>query len=325
MGYMESLITIVINVYNGEKYIRKCLESVINQTYRHLEILIINDGSTDKTLSICESYKDKRIRIINQENKGLSLARNVGIDEAKGEYLYFVDCDDFVENNVIEYLYGLCKKHNTLIASCRTLDIYDYDYVVKNKNEKVEILSSKDMLKKILLSQERAGNFWNKLFKREVFNDIRFENRLINDVVVVYKIVLSIDRIAYSNQIKYYYLLRSGSITGIRDEKRSIDLYNAITERHKCIKEIYPDLIENDICLISKIMMLYVEDKPKLQKFLGKKCAVSVVKRLFSIKFVLKKDVDLKFKAKILLFIINPKLYRIVAHKFKNNNCKLKM
>ena len=121
---MEELITIIINVYNGENFIKKCLESVINQTYKNLEILIINDGSTDNTLRICESYEDERIRIINQENMGLSLARNVGIDEAKGEYLYFIDCDDFVEYDVIEYLYNLCKKYNTLMATCQPITVY---------------------------------------------------------------------------------------------------------------------------------------------------------------------------------------------------------
>ena len=322
---MEDLITVVINVYNGENYIQKCLESVLNQTYKDLEILIINDGSTDNTLNICESYKDERIRIINQENMGLSLARNVGIDEAKGEYLYFVDCDDFIEHDVIEHLYGLCKKYNTLIASCRTLDIYDYNYAVKNKNEEVQVLSGIDMLKKVLLSKERAGSFWNKLFKKEVLNDIRFEDRWINDIVVVYKIFLSLDRIAYSNRIKYYYLIRSGSITGTRNEERSIDLYKAAIERHENIKEIYPNLIENDVCLISKILILYIEDKPKLQKFLEEQNAIGLVRRTFSWKIFFNMDVNLKLKAKMLLFLINPKIYKKVAFKYKKNHCLYKM
>ena len=93
---MNKLISIIINVYNGEKYIKKCLDSVINQTYKNLEILIINDGSTDKTLEICKKYKDERIKIITTENQGLSFSRNVGIDNAGGEYLYFVDADDFI-------------------------------------------------------------------------------------------------------------------------------------------------------------------------------------------------------------------------------------
>ena len=104
------MISVIINVYNGERYIKKCLDSILNQTYKNLEILIVNDGSTDDTLKICKSYKDSRIRIINTKNKGLSLSRNVGLDNAKGEYLYFIDCDDYIEKDTLEYLYNLCIK-----------------------------------------------------------------------------------------------------------------------------------------------------------------------------------------------------------------------
>ncbi len=321
---MDDLISVIINVYNGENFIGKCLDSIINQTYKNLEILIINDGSTDNTKDICESYKDKRIRIINQQNMGLSLARNVGIDNAKGEYLYFVDVDDFVEKDVIEYLYNMCKKYGTLMASCRAMDIYDYNYIVNNSKEEINVITNIDMLKKILLSKERAGNFWNKLIKKEVFDNIRFENRQINDVVVVYKLVLTTEKIAYSNQIKYYYLIRKGSITGIRNEKRSIDLYKAVVERYNYIKNIYPNLIENEICLISKIMMLYTEDKKILQDFLKEQKAIKLARGLISIK-VMNAKINLKLKLKMLFFKINPKLYKLIAQKYKKNHYQYKM
>ena len=138
---MEELISVIINVYNGEKYIKKCLESIINQTYKNLEILIINDGSTDNTLSICQSYKDERIRIITQENIGLSKSRNVGIENAKGEYLYFIDADDFVELDVIEYLHNLCKKYNVLISTSNAINVYGYNFKIKECKEKVNVFS----------------------------------------------------------------------------------------------------------------------------------------------------------------------------------------
>ena len=321
---MEELITVIINVYNGEKFINRCLDSVVNQTYKNIEILIINDGSTDNTLDICKSYKDDRIRIITTENLGLSMSRNIGIDNAKGEYLYFVDVDDWVKLDTIEHLYDLCKKYNVKMSTCKTIDVFDYNVVVKETIEKVDKISNIEMLKKVLLSKERAGNFWNKLMKKELFQNIRFENRPINDVVVVYKLILDIDFIAYSNQIKYFYLQRKSSITGIRYESRSIDLYKAVVERYDYIKKIYPDLIENEICLLSKIMMLYIEEKPGLHKYLKEKGAINLCKKLFSIK-ILRANISAKTKVKILLFRFSPKTYKYIAKKYKHKHSKYKM
>ena len=244
---MEELISIIINVYNAEKYIAKCLESAINQTYKNIEIVIVNDGSTDGSLKICESYKDERIRIINQENMGLSKSRNVGIDNSKGEYLYFIDADDFIENDTIEYLYNLIKKYNVPLATTKPLDIFDYNYTNKQPKEKIKVLSKEEMLKKVLLSTDRAGAIWNKLLRKDLFNDIRFEERIINDVVVVYKIVLSIDKVVFSNQKKYYYLHHKDSILGKKSPEHSMDLYKASLERYETVNKIYPNLTENRV------------------------------------------------------------------------------
>ena len=187
---MNELISVIINVFNGEKYIKKCLDSVINQTYKNLEILIINDGSTDNTLNICESYKDERIKIISQENIGISRSRNVGIDNSNGNYLYFVDVDDFISPDTIEYLYNLIQKYDVPIATCNSIDIYDYNIAIKNEKENTYIISAKEMLKRILFVSDRSGNIWNKLMKKELINSLRFENRIISDVAVVYKIIL---------------------------------------------------------------------------------------------------------------------------------------
>ena len=125
---MKDLISVIINVYNGEKYINKCLDCIVNQTYSNLEILIINDGSNDKTLKLCKKYKDSRIKIITTKHLGLSLSRNVGLDKARGKYIYFIDVDDFIELDTIEYLYSLCIKYKASISTCRSLDVYNYVY-----------------------------------------------------------------------------------------------------------------------------------------------------------------------------------------------------
>ena len=278
---MEELVSIIINVYNAEKYIAKCLESVINQTYRNIEIIIVNDGSTDKTLEICESYKDERIRIINQENMGLSMSRNVGIENSRGEYLYFIDADDFIDIDTIEYLYKLIKKYDVPIATANPMEISDYNYKKTEKAEKIKILSSKEMLKKILLSTDRAGTAWNKLIKRELFNNIRFEDRIINDIVVVYKIILKIDKLVCSNQKKYYYLRHEDSITGQEKPEYLIDAYKAIMERYNSIKKIYPDLIENRLAINRLIALMYYHEEPEIQKILEEQNAIKLYNEMF--------------------------------------------
>ena len=307
------LITVIINVYNGEKYIKKCLDSIISQTYKFLEILIINDGSTDNTLSICESYNDSRIKIITTENLGLSLSRNIGIENARGEYFYFIDADDFIESDTIEYLYNLLKKYKVDMATCKSIGIYDYNFQVKKDSEKIDVISNKEMLKKILLYIDNALTIWNKLMKRDLFDEIRFENRIINDLVVTYQIAIKCDKIVYTNQTKYFYFRNDDSITMRKkhDLNRCIDIYKASLERYNNIKKIYPDLIENDIAMIKTIIMLYSRQNKELYEFLKSQKVEDIFNKLFSYKmlnFKIRKNDKLKF----LLFKINPRLYKII-------------
>ena len=283
---MKDLITVIINVYNDEKHIKKCIESIVNQTYKNLEIIIVNDGSVDNTLSICESFDDKRIIIINQKNMGLSLSRNVGIDNSHGKYLYFIDSDDYVDNDFIEYLYNLIKKYNVSMSTCTPLDIYNYNFKFKQKKEIVKVISDKEMLSKILLLEKRSGTTWNKLMKKELFNNIRFEKRIINDVVTTHKLVIEAKKIAYSNQIKYYYLKHQDSILGRKNENHSIDLYKAVLERYDFLKEKYPDFIQNEIGVLLIILILYVDEKENLQKFLKKENVLQEYNKLFSFKIL---------------------------------------
>lgn len=305
---MNDLISIIINVYNGEKYIKKCLDSVLNQTYKNIEVVIVNDQSTDKTLDIIKSYKDKRIKIINnKKNIGLSLSRNIGIDNSNGKYLYFVDIDDFIELDTIEYLYKLIKKYKTKISTCGVLDIYDYNYKYKNDTESIVLLSREDMLKKVLLTIDRSGTTWNKLYDRDLFKNIRFEDRIVNDVVTTYKLVLECEKIVFSNQIKYFYLRHKDSILGRKNSKHSIDLYDAAIERYNYIDKLYPDMIENKICLLLLIESLYVMNNKEVTNHLNLK----LFKELYTSK-IFKTNIRFNDKVKLLLFRISPKLYNFI-------------
>jgi len=308
------MITVIINVYNGEKYIRKCLDSIINQTYKDLEILIINDGSTDKTLSICKSYKDKRIRIITTKNQGLSLSRNVGLDNAKGDYIYFVDVDDFIELDTIEYLYKLSKKYKADITTCKALDIYDYNFEVKDNKENIEVISSKEMLKYVLLSTHKAVCIWNKLIKKELFNNLRFEARIINDMAFTHKLIMKIDNIVSGNKIKYYYLRNIDSITAKKASlERLKDIYNIYEDRYYYVKKKYPNLIENNAALLQMIIKSYLKNNKELEKYLNKENALKLYKEVFTIK-VLKCNIKFREKIKIILFRISPKFNKFIIN-----------
>ena len=138
---MEDLITVIVPVYKVEKYIRKCIESIINQTYKNIEIILVDDGSPDDCGKICDEYakKDNRIKAIHKENGGLSDARNKALDLTNGKYVIFVDSDDYIEKNAIEYLYQLMQKYNTDIAIGLVNPIYDGEKnnILKNKESKL--------------------------------------------------------------------------------------------------------------------------------------------------------------------------------------------
>lgn len=315
---MSKLISVIINVYNGEKFITKCLDSVINQSYQNLEILIINDGSTDNTLDIIKKYKDKRIKIITTKNLGLSLSRNVGIDNATGDYLYFVDADDYIELDTIGYLYHLIQKYHADIATCNPQTIFNYNFNKKEVKEDIKVLSSKDMLKKVLLSENVAGATWNKLIKKELYDNIRFEDRIINDIVVTYKLIIKTDNIIYSNQYKYFYLKHANAVT-VSEHKnalRCIDFYKASIERYYKIKEIYPAFIENDIGLLRNMLRIYLVNNKKVEDYLKEAKAIDTYKEIFSIKMMFS-SVSIKDKIKLLLFRINPKLYKRIGNLYR--------
>ncbi|MBR6153143.1 MAG: glycosyltransferase family 2 protein [Treponema sp.] len=302
----NDLISVIINVYNGEKYIDKCLKSVIDQTYKNLEIIIVNDGSTDNTLEIVKKYKDERIRIIDQENMGLSLSRNVGIDNAHGEWLFFVDADDFVTTDVIEYLYDIAKKKNVLISACKTLVINNYDYTLTQEPDDIKLLSARDMIKKIFLSLDRAGSVWNKLIKKELFNNIRFEARVINDVVVVYKLYLEAVTIAFGNRITYFYLLRPDSITGLEREEHSKDYYLGARERYEYVKRIYPKFWENEICMYFSTTDTYLYRNDNIRRFLAEVDAFKYYNKIFKFRTIFHK-MSFAHRIKYISFRINPK------------------
>ena len=203
------LISIIVPVYGVEAYIVECIESLINQSYKNIEILLIDDQSPDKCPEICEKYAeiDKRIKVIHKENGGAGSARNVGLRNYRGEYVCFVDGDDYVDENYIQVLYDAISKNNADIA------VIDYEYLYKNKVEKNDLpiqnekLSNTEYLKQFL-TRWNTGMMTNKLFKRSILKNIFFvEGRRIDDEFFTYQAVMNSKFIVQKQDVLYIYRL----------------------------------------------------------------------------------------------------------------------
>ena len=246
---MYHKISIIIPVYNVERYVAKCLNSVLNQTYKSLEVIIVNDGSTDKSGYICDYYakKDRRVILINQENQGLSMARNNAIDIATGSYIGFVDSDDWIRPDMIFNLYNNALKYNADISECGVLFVNENEPQDINRknfdmNENNIIILEKKFDKMAYYIYKSSPYVWNKLFKKNLFNNIRFpQGKVYEDVFTTHKLVDLANRIVKSSQTGYYYLQRSNSLTHNQFNLGQMGLVEAHIEKYEYIKKRYPN------------------------------------------------------------------------------------
>lgn len=234
------LVTIIVPVYNKEHCFGKCLESITGQTYLNIEIIVINDGSTDGSLNICKKYShdDPRFVIIDQPNKGLSSARNAGLDIARGEFLAFVDSDDWVEPDFIESLYKTLINNNADLSQCGYL-WHKRDKIIVSKSPKEYILDRKSALN-LLFDDNIVKNFvWNKFYKRSLFEEIRFPiGRIYEDIFVMYKIFDRCKTIAFVNSPKYHYIFYDNSLMNNNNlELTGVDFFEPLLAQFKFAKE----------------------------------------------------------------------------------------
>lgn len=214
----QPLISVIIPVYNIEDYLRKCLISIIEQTYKNLEIIIINDGSTDNTPTICDEFAahDNRIKVIHQENNGLSYSRNVGLDNAHGEYLGFVDGDDWIEKDMYETLYNLIIQHKADISICTHFSEFTDTTKIEFNSGVIQEFTPNEAIICLLEDIKIRNYLWEKLSKRELYKDIRFPvGKIFEDMAVQHKVFYNAQKVVLSCTPKYHYRIRRGSITNV--------------------------------------------------------------------------------------------------------------
>lgn len=242
---INPLITIVIPIYNVENYLHKCVDSVINQTYTNLEIILVDDGSPDKCGEICDEYEkiDSRIKVIHKSNGGLSDARNAGIDIASGKYISFIDSDDYVDQDYIEFLYNQILKYGTNISICSHRVLYDTGKIIEKETNEISVLDSKKVLERILYDEGIDLSACAKLYDINLFSDIRYpKGRLYEDSATTYLLIDKCDKIVIASNSKYNYIIRRSSITNNKFTTKKMDLITSTEEMSDYIVKKYPDL-----------------------------------------------------------------------------------
>lgn len=233
---MNELISIIIPVYNVEQYLEACIESVIKQSYSNIEIILIDDGSTDSSGAMCDALKlkDSRIRVLHKKNGGLSDARNFGIENAEGDFMVFVDSDDIVSDNFVEYLYALVKDTETDIGICDPIHCYPGENTDFVKETNRSIFKSEDAIAEMLYQKSFLVAAWGKIYKRKFFQNIRFPfGMLFEDSAIMYKVFEQAESIVYGDAKLYGYMHREGSITTKKFSKRDCDILKIVSEISK--------------------------------------------------------------------------------------------
>lgn len=231
------LISIVIPVYNVKKYLRQCVDSVLNQTYNNLQVILVDDGSTDGSSDICDEYKqkDNRVKVIHQKNMGNSGARNRGIAAVEGEYVGFVDSDDWIHPRMYEHLLNIILKYEADISTIEPVEFIDKVYMKQLNNEETCVMSQREYAKIFFKigTQKIVYYVWSKLYKREIVQNNCFERAysIGEDVITSYKFLLSAKKIVVSNQALYYYRQNSGMTSHFNEKYLLLeDVWNRVAD-----------------------------------------------------------------------------------------------
>lgn len=289
------LITIIVPIYNVKPYLSRCIESIINQDYKKLEIILVDDGSTDKSGNICDEYakKDKRIIVIHQENQGLSCARNNGTRISKGKYIAYIDSDDYIELDYISYLYKLIKDNKADISAC-----------AHNKHRYIETVYEKDELYPALLTSKIAFSAWSKLIKASIMkdNNIYFPvNEIYEDQKWIYYLLEHTNRVVIGSESKYHYTYRQNSIFNTKSLQNKKILINRVCEMHNFIKEKHPEYLSlSYIKYIRELTYNFLSFSRTKELETLKKEIYSLIKKDRN-KIILKKEVNLFLRLEVLV------------------------
>ena len=294
------MISVIIPVYNTKQYLSDCLNSILAQTYTELEILFVDDGSTDGSSDLLDSFAamDKRIRVIHQENGGVCAARNRGIDEARGEYLSFIDSDDTLEPDMYEVLMGLMKKYGVQIAHCSYQRVTSGVVTPIGNSGEIHQQSREEALRCLLRGKYFVGSCWTKLYAKELFADVRFPVgiRTSEDMLVNFRVFSRAERTVFADVCKYNYLTsETSSCVRTPQRKRAEDLLTVnrqmLTE-NRCpeLKDILEKRILKSLFSCFKAAV-YQQERDKTYE----KTIISQIDEMYSRGFTFSKRTELEY------------------------------
>lgn len=316
------LISIIVPIYNVEKYIHKCINSIINQTYKNIEVILVDDGSTDRCSEICDEFakKDNRIKVIHQKNSGLSEARNTGIENSSGEYLLFIDSDDYIEVCTCEHLIKCLSKEKVDIIQFKKriyfenkpTEILDKD-ISSTNHENYKVYNRSTAYDMYMNNKEFTREAWDKLYSKKLFDNIKFpKDRLAEDLATTYKLILNSNKLAVLDIELYNYLIRSNSIMGQKSIKLMEDACKGHLEIYNFNKVHYRKYIKVSLSnYFNNLVKLYCR-----LDFLNKKEYEYRLKEIEDIiKGIKLKEINLKSKLVFLLLKLNKKIFFKVIYK----------
>ncbi|WP_314023341.1 glycosyltransferase [Gemella sanguinis] len=242
---MGEKISVIVPVYNVEQYLERCVDSIINQTYTNLEIILVNDGSTDNSGKLCDELakKDKRIRVIHKENGGLSDARNRGIDESESDLVGFIDSDDYIDSDMYEVLLKNLNDTDADLSMCALYDVYNNTPEAQVTNKETWKLSSEQAIKMVMEAKILSVTAVNKLYRKSLFTDLKFEvGKIAEDAFIMIKLLDKCEKIVATNEKKYYYVHRENSITTQKFSTKFLNVIEAYEQNSNIILEKYPKL-----------------------------------------------------------------------------------
>ncbi len=258
----QPLISVIVPVYNVEKYLPKCIQSILEQSYTNLEIILVDDGSSDNSLKICNEFacKDNRIKVFSKENGGQSTARNFGLSIASGKYIGFIDSDDYVDANMYQALYESLYRNDCDIATCARYNVFEdgtKQSLFDLDNEIV--MTSKQAIAKMMVYDSLDGAAWDKLFKVELFDGLEFPSGYVcEDVNIVFNLINKSEKIAHCGKPYYYYYQRKGSTMHSKFSEKTKGLEIHHRNIAQAVKEKYPDLTcQANYFYYSRLPILY--------------------------------------------------------------------
>lgn len=312
---IKGMISIIIPVYKTERFIDRCIKSVVNQTYENIEILLIDDDSPDNCPQICDEWakKDDRITVFHIENKGVSNARNIGIANAQGEYIGFVDSDDYIEDDMFELLLDNMKKENADISMCS----YCHNDVMPEKNSNnISLLMHNELMQNIVSGEYAYGFLWNKLYKRDAIGDVYMPALSYSeDMVFNYYVMKNADRMVISDAVKYHYNVNDASATASKFDYSNLDAVKArgIIFNDTDAEELKIYALKS--CVISEFIAIsqMIRNNACLDRYDEiRDSIISSKKDIFTNRIF-----DIKCKLKTAVLMLSPKLYNKLIMKFK--------